>query len=186
MDFDRLLSSRGAESVPRRARVCHQEDRSISLTITSKRHLLSSLSNPSPRTCGNPLRGAARGIPYNRLVSVHLVGNVTRGTPPDLRAEWTILQSRLLLRLLLHSCARTALLFFDQNIWMQDPWDHCLDNVTSLVIHHSRKCRAISKVRRYSTRSSEQINGSDVHDLPYSKTWCLSRSRPEARSGSRR
>jgi hypothetical protein len=185
MDLDRLLSPRGAASVRRRARVCHLERQSANLTITPKRHLLSLPSSPTPKTHGYPIQIPGKGgIWGDQLLSIHLVGNVTRGTPPDLQAEW-ILQPRLLLRLLFHSCARTALLFFHQNIWVKDPWDHYPDNEISLVILQSPKCRAISKIRRLSKRSSGGITGGDVHDLPYSKTWILSRSRPEARSGSR-
>jgi hypothetical protein len=185
MDLDRLLSSRGAVSVRRRARVCPQEDRSTSLTITPKSHLLSLLSNLGPSSYGNPTQNLGKGGLWgDRVVSIHLVRNVTRGTLLDLRAEW-IPQLRLLLRLLLQSCARTALLSFHQNIWIKGPWDHSPDREIRPVIPQSRRCQAISKIRSVSTRSSGEKNGRDVHDLPYSKTWFLSRSRLEARSGSR-
>jgi hypothetical protein len=186
MDLDRLLSSRGAVSVRGRARVYHQERRSTSLTITPKSHLLSLLSNPGPSSYGNPTQSLGKGGLWgDRVVSVHLVGSGTRGTLLDLRAEW-ILQSRLLLRLLLPSCARTAFLSFHQNSWIKDPWDHSPDKEILPVIPQSRRCQAISKIRSVSTRSSGEINGRDVHDLPYSKTWFPYRSKPEAQSGSRR
>jgi hypothetical protein len=186
MDLDRLLSSRGAVSVRHSVRVCHQEHRTYTLTIITKSHLLPQLSSPAPRTQGYPIQNPGKGgLLGDRLVSVHLVGNGTRGTLLDLRANLMSLQSRLLLRLLLHSCARNAPLFFHQNIWMKDPLDHSPDREILPVIPQSRRCQAISKIRSVSTRSSGEINGRDVHDPPYSKTWFLYRSKPGARSGSR-
>jgi hypothetical protein len=172
-----------------RPRVCHLKRLSTNSMTTLKDHLPSLLSKPTPRIHGYPIQNPGKGGLWgDRVVSVHLVRNVTRGTLLDLRAE-RILHLRLLLRLLVHSYALNAPPFFHRRsrlpTWTKNPGDYCLDNRISVVIPHSRRCRVTSEVRQFPPRSTMEINGGDVHGLPYSKTWFLSRSNPEARSGSR-